>query len=586
MLEYAGPLHRAVVSRTLWLVLLGPALGLSWQLVVARSRTARARGDAQRQEIDRATVAGLVVIVATTLALVAQIFRLLRLPVDHRSLYDHALSGPPLPGLEAPLDLWLDGRSATVAALVCGLACACAWSLATRPPAERTWPTWAWLHLAMLGALLAFLSDGLAPILVGWALAGASSVWLVGWGNPGASLRSAAWAVVGGAALVVGAVVLFWGLGGSWEDSDYEPEPRLLSAVTVNGGESPALELTGDPGASVFLDDARQSSLRAPFATVVAPGMHTVRVATGESPDLSARFQASPGKDVVLVPVGPTLSIHSMRDALDAVDSRGDAPFRRALEARIAPGGVAVVAAVLLLWLGATFATWTVGTSIEPHVVPAPLRAFACAVTVPLLGAVLLLRVDFLFPSALHTGAVVAIVGAAMVLGATWRALPSDGLARWVAFTTGAPAGLVCIALGLAGSAAALAAMVVLALAVAATHLFAHTLPPSSSPPASDDEPFILAAPARIGSLVVAMEHEVLGAIATAASAATHLFAWTLAVADAHVVAAPGDRVADGLLRATRVAEPALGGRPSRIAWGLLGLLGLAGILHALWPGG
>jgi hypothetical protein len=201
----------------------------------------------------------------------------------------------------------------------------------------------------------------------------------------------------------------------------------------------------------------------------------------------------------------------------------------------------------------------------------------------------LLLRADFLFPSAVRTGAVVAIAGAALVLAATWRALPHEGMSRWLVFATGAPAGLSLIALGLGGSGRGLVAMVVVGLAVAALKLLA---PRVEAPPpdvvALDDaeDSALLSLPSRLGELLATMEQGVVGAVAGAMSASAHLLAWTVAMADEHVVTTPADRVADGALRASRAVEPLAGASLGRVAWVLLALAGFAALVHALWPGG
>lgn len=591
MLDYEGPLHRAVLSRTLWLVLLGPLLGLFFQLLVVRPRARRARGEALRRELARAGLAGAAGIFAAAAALAVHAVALLRLPAGQKALYDHVATGARLPGLEAPLDLWLDERSAVACGLACVVACAAAVRLVSRPSFERSWPLWAWLQLALLGALLAFLADGLVTVVAGWSLAGAAGAWLAGWRDARASVPAAAWAVVAGAAALTGIALLFWGLGGSWEDAQYEADPQPLLAVRTDGRAGEAtLTLTGAPGALVFLDDARQSSLRAPFTRVaLPPGPHVARVSSGEASDRRTRLVLAAGDDVVLVPVGPTLSLHTMRDALEVRDRHGEPVFRRLLEARVAPGGIGVVAATLLAWLLAVFALGGLCVSQAALAPPGPLAALAASSTTSLLGPMLLLRADFLFPSAVRTGAVVAIAGAALVLAATWRALPYEGTSRWLVFATGAPGGLALIALGLGGSGRALVAMVVVGLGVAVLKVLA---PRVEAPPADvaalDDaeDSALLSVPARLGELLATMEHAVVGAVAGAAAASAHLLAWTVAMTNQRVITTPADRVADGVLRASRAVEPLAGASLGRIVWVLLALAGSFALFHAVWPGG
>jgi hypothetical protein len=578
MLDYEGPLHRAVLSRTLWLVLLGPLLGLFWQLLVARPRPDRDRG-----------IAGAAGPFAAAVALAVHVVLLVRLPAGERALYDHVVSGARVPGLDAPIDLWLDERSATACALACVVACASSVKLLRGPASGQTWPRWTWLQLALLGALVAFLADGLLTVVAGWSLAGAAGVWLAGWRDARASLPAAAWAVVAGAAVLVGATSLFWGLGGSWEDGQYETDPQPLAAVRTEGrvGEA-TLTMTASPGALVFVDDARQSPLHAPFVRVpLAVGPHVVRVSAGDVADARSRLVLADCEDAVLVPTGPTLSLHTMRDGLDVRDRHGELVFRRALESRVAPGGIGVVAATLLAWLVAAFAMGGVSAPQAALAPPGALSALASSATSSLLGPMLLLRADFLFPSAVRTGAIVAIAGAALVLGATWRALPYDGSPRWLVFATAAPAGLAFVALGLGGSSRALIAIAVVGLAVAALDLLAPRVQPPVLEIAEDPEgSMVLTVPARLGGLLATMEHGVIGAVAGAVAAGAHITAWMVATADRHALATPADRMAAGVLRLSRAATPVTGASVARIAWGVLALAGVAALVHALWPGG
>jgi hypothetical protein len=589
MLDYEGPLHRAVLSRTLWLVLLGPLLGLFWQLLVARPRAARAHGEALRKELVRGGLAGVLGVFAATAALAVHVVQLIAAPAGQKALYDHVVSGARLPGLDAPLDLWLDAASAAACGLACVVACAAALRLASAPSFERVWSRWAWLQLALLGALVAFLADGLVTVVAGWSLAGAAGAWLAGWRDARASVPAAAWAVIAGSSVLVGAALLFWGLGGSWEDAQYETDPQPLIAVrTVGRAGEATLTLTGAPGSVVSIDDARASSLRSPFVRLpLAPGPHVVRVSGAATADTRSRLVLADGDDVALVPVGPTLSLHTMRDALEVRDRRGEPVFRRLLEARVAPGGIGVVAATLLAWLVATFAMGNLSVPQAALAPPGALSALASSVTTSLLGPMLLLRADFLMPSAVRAGSVIAIAGAAMVLGATWRALPYDGMSRWLVFATSAPTGLACVALGLGGAGRALVAICVLGVAVAALKLFApRTEAPGPDAYDDPDDTAVLTIPERLGELLATMEHGVVGAVAGAASASAHVVAWTVAMTDQHVLASPADRVADGLLRASRAAEPLAGVSLGRIVWGLLALVGFVALVHALWPGG
>lgn len=584
MLEYAGPLQRAVLSRTLWLVLLGPALGLFVQLLVVRPRAARARGEALRRELVRGGLAGLGGIGAAALALAVHALLLLRLPGSPRALFDHVAAGAPLLGLEAPLDLWLDVRSLALAGIACAVVLAAGVRLATGPSFERTWQRWAWLQVALLGALLAFLGDGMLTVLAGWGLGGAAGAWLAGWIEPRASVPAATWAVGAGAAMFAGAALLFWSLGDGWDDDDPATggAPTLVASRMSTGGAT-SLTMTAAPGARVFLDEARTPT-RSPFVGLpLAPGSHVARVAWAGDLEASARFTAGPGDEVALVPAGPTLSLHTVRDALDLRDRRGEPALRRSLEARAVPGGIGVVAAMLLAWLVATGALIAERPSVAA---PPVLLAAEASGTTGLLGPGSMLRADFLFPSAMHAGAVIALAGAALLLVATWRALPYDGVRRVRTFASVAPAGLGCIAVGLFPAPLALAAMALVAAASVGLAL-AGGRPSAAShvPHFEPDDAAIVVLPARVGALVETMEVWVLGAVTDAVAGAARIGAWIVSTADEHLVATPGERAARGVLRVTRVVEPVLGAPLGRIVWALVSVAATLALVHAAWPG-
>ena len=587
MLDYQGPLLRAALSKTLWLVLMGPALGIMWQILVARRRLARTSGSAQRRELRQGGWAGVAGVFAAAVAVLAHVVVLIRLPAGGRALYDHVARGAHVTGLEAPLDLWMDVPAAVGSGLVCGVACASAVAIAKGPTFERTWTRWVWLQLALLGALLAFLGDGLLTVAAGWGLAGFAGAWLAGWVDGRKGIAAASWGVAAVSALTLGAALLFWGLGGGWDDEGYAPEPDSpVVAARVDGSAGEVtLSMTAPPGARVYLDGAKSPTARVPFVRMpLGAGPHAVRV-DGTEVEGETQFKVADGDDVVLVPLGPTLSLHAIRDAFALRDRRGEPTVRREVEARVAPARVSLVAAVLLLWLVATGA---LAAMQIPLAAPGLLAALAGGATSSMLGPYLLLRGEFLFPSALHTGVVVACVGAAIVLGATWRALAHEGVQRWLVFMTGAAPGLVCIALGLGGATRAVITMGVVGAGVAALHLSTARRPFARDQEPADavEETLLVRVPERLGALLMSMERWVVGSSAEAVAGAARIAAWMAAAADEHLVASPADRVADGVLRAAHAAEPVVGGGLGRIAWAVVALAGVAALLHALWPGG
>ncbi|HEX8790210.1 MAG TPA: NADH-quinone oxidoreductase subunit M [Polyangiaceae bacterium] len=567
-----------MLSRTLWVMVALPLLGLAWHLVLWRRRRPPVEGDRPAEaQLAGARTVGVGTAVVTAAAVLGHVIALLRLDPASRAMLDPLARGVPLGGLEAPLDLWMDGRAAVECTLACAVGTAAAVVLAMRPPADRGWRPWAWLHLALAGAMLSFLADGFAGLALGWSLSAAAGAWLAGWSNARAAAVAASRGALAVASLALGAVLLFWALGGDWDADDYGPDaPDGIAAAHLPARTGAAtVSMTAPGGALAYADDSRVSLARVPFVRAALPaGSHVVRVVTGAGGEEAARVTLAEGDEAVLVPLGPTLSMHAMRDELAVTDARGDAPVRQALEQRVAPGGVSVVAAALLLFLCAAAAMNGARPANLSPGAPGPLVAVAAGVLPAMLGPALLLRLEPLFPSARHTGTVVATVGAAMVLGAMWQALAHEGLARWLVFTLGAPGGLTCAALGMGGGLRGLVAMAVVGAGCAALHLVAtRRSDVAAAPDEAQEASVLVSVPERLGALLASMERWVVGAVATAVAAGTALAAWMLATADRHVVSTPGDRIAVRVARAGR-RVPSLVGMPlGRVVWAILAAL-------------
>ena len=195
--------------------------------------------------------------------------------------------------------------------------------------------------------------------------------WLAGWHVVGGGVVVATRASAALAGLLVGSALLFWGLGGSWDADGYAPDarPRLAAAhagdATGDATGDASLTMTSLAGALVYLDDARTASLRAPFVRAPCsprartPSACTRATARTTWPPRASR--SSPGEEIALVALGPTLSFHAMADELALRVDRGgegdprdegDEGVRRATEEHVGPGGFAVVAGALLVFLG------------------------------------------------------------------------------------------------------------------------------------------------------------------------------------------------------------------------------------------
>ncbi len=627
MPDYAGALQRLVPSGTLWLVIAWPFVGLLWQVLVVRRRAQHARSLEQaRRALASSRNAGVCCVALAFASTLAHVVVLARAPEGINALFQPLARGARFGQLDAEIALMFDPLSAAFAVLACLVALASAVLLSARPSAGSGWRAWAWLHLSLGGALVAFTADGFVGMALGWSLAGAGAAWLAGWNDISSGTVAAVRSTIALATMLVGATLLFWGLGGSWEGDDYIPDAQPRFATARIGGpssrdaarhaeasegalaparpgqrieERPAvaggpigLSLTGFPGASVYVDDARTTTMQAPFAGVpVKAGAHAIRIHTGDGAvDQVLRhvvFEEG-GDDTEIVPVGPNLTFRGISDQLALHDRDGNPAVRNALEAHSGPGGLAVVAASLLALLAAAgLMSGTPPTGGGPLA----LSAVAQGATIVTLGPFMIARVALLFPLAPSTWIAVESIGAAILLVAGWRAPTSSGIQRWLAFLGVAPAALGILALGASGVTAATSVIVLSGMATAALYLGAASMVVSANAAGPVlargpiEDLFLVRAPTRLGELLAGMDRWVVGAAVGAVAGLTRAGAWVMAMVDGHVVGGPGNAATTAALRAGRFVEPALGVKLVRVVWGVLATIACSALVHALWPG-
>lgn len=546
MIDYAGPLQRLALSRTLWTIGAPPLLAFAWHVVAGRRRAARARDEAG---VARAVVlsrgVGIASMLAVAVAIVAHEAVIPRSIAGPRALFEPLVQCARIGQLDVAIVLSFDRSSAVACCLVCVVALGVAGLLGRSPPAPAEWRAWAWLEITVAGALLASMADGFVTMALGWSLVVAAATWLASWTDGRAAAVTATRGAAGIAALTIAASLLFWGFGGAWWEAEYLPDPGLRFVAVRSDEEPPgvppqatdedadepspgSITMTSLPGATVFVDEARTPAMRAPFVRAALPaGSHVLRIHPGgaTADAVVGPFTLGSSDTIALVQFGPTLSFREMATQLVVREGSDERESRRAIASRASPFGVpfvAVALALLALAAGAMSAT-TPSAEVSPA-----LRLASRGIGI-VLGPFLLARVAFLAPFAHAPGETRAL----LVAGA----------------------GIVVVAVWLSGGRAG-----------------------------SGDGLFVRG-PARLGALVVSFERWVIDAVAGAAGTLVRVAAWVAARSDEDAIGAPADAAAVRVARFGRAVEGVIGQPLGRVAWVLVALLASAAVGHAVWPG-
>jgi hypothetical protein len=531
------PVQRMALSRTLWLIVAPPLVGFVALLVlgaVLRGLHIRGlrfgRGGALVRRI------GLTASLLSAAATLGQAVHLAGLAPGMQGLVQQAPRAR-VGLLDVGLGFALDRMSCAA----CGLACVVT-VVAGLVLRSRRWRTWAWLDLALAGALLSFLADGFVSMLTGWVLSAAAAAWLAGWRDARAGAVRATRGAVAVAALLVGGAFVFWGLAARWDGDDY-----VLA---------PGVDLASPSDAA---DGARSGSASAP----ARPAWTFAEIAAGLS--LRADSQAQENEAQVGSP--------------DA----GEHP---------APGGFAAMSLAFAAFVlgAAALAISPLAISTRRPRVPFALAAVGSGATFGIAGPYLLLRMASIAPPSPGASRGIAIAGVILIAVVAARALrESSGPARVLGVLAGAPTGLTCVSLGVDGvrggwlvllSAGSAAALLLLTVAV-------RGLPAARRPlaqPASSVETALLEhLPESAGTMVVSFERWVVDSMAGALVVAVYAASWALARFDAQVAGGPTNALADATVRAGRTLEPHLGGSLARVGWVMLAALVFAGLVHAVW---
>ncbi len=418
MPDFYGPIQSDTIAGALWLIPFVPLLAALF--CAAHALTPRPLGASGRRAVASLSVA------AVALSFGASAYHawvLASKAQGDRVLLQHLWRLVQIGQLDASFDLTFDPLTATMALVVTGIGLPifvfAAASMADDPAYARFF---AWLNGFVAAMLLLVLADNFILLFFGWEAVGLCSWALIGfWWQTGAKASAGRKAFVvnrvGDVGLVIGIALLYWGLGGSWTESDYVPDLNArFAAVQVGAppregrevesaapGQPPAapaddeeratpaeaddqadqaeetpeeraasvppmtgegfLTLTSYSGADIFMDDARTpltragAPLRAPFSRFpVKAGIHSFRIHPGGPLDdfLVTHVTFGGGREIALTSVGPTVTFRNLRDQLAARDAHNRAPLRDAFVAKRAYGNIGVLTlACLLLFAGA-----------------------------------------------------------------------------------------------------------------------------------------------------------------------------------------------------------------------------------------
>jgi hypothetical protein len=549
MLDAAGPLERWVLSRTLWLVLAPPAIALVWLAALPRERSRWARTIA-------AAALGL------SLALIA-VDALALSQAAGAVLFDPVARGARIGPLMADSSLRFDAMTAGASALATLVALVTTVFVRDRGAV-------AWILLALLGGLLAFLADDLVLVAMGWSLAAVALAWSAGRQGSSAVAGTAVRGAAGIAALVVGAALAYGGLG-SWDELPYREAPPSFEILSLPGAREaglsgPSLTMKSPAGATVFVDDARIPLARAPFENVALPsGAHVLRVRTGPASQdaLVDETSSGAGDAMVLAPTRYGLSLEA--PVVDS-DRAGWSP--------------ALVRAVIVAWLVAALAM-----SARPPPVGSHVEGAVAAATSSLAGPYLLVRSFQVLAPPRDCSILVMVAGCLLFAAAVRGAMAFDDHRRWTSFAATAPAALTTLALGSGGAVEAAQVMLAGALVAAAVHLYVARRRGTHEPATLSAESLFVELPGRMGALVATMDRWVIGSWVDGAAWGGRAFGWVLAWQDEHAMARPADSAARRLAGVARSVEPLVGAPMGRVTWGLLLLAAACLVARSLWPG-
>jgi len=362
MPDLSGPIQHVELVKWLWLIPLCPFVGALINAFYSSGLLGKVAGEFREEASPKprtlapektvATVAIAAMLCAFGIV-VWHFAVLLAHPPEERFLLTHVWRMVRIGQLDIDFDFAMDPLSALMCLIITGVGSLIhVYASSYMEGDPDYWRFFAWLNLFVFSMLLLVLGDNFIVMFFGWEGVGLCSYGLIGfwwkdYKKASAGMKAFVTNRVGDFGFVMGAALLFWGLGGSWSpDGEYssdltprfeavsvsadpageEAEPRAEASEAKDresketGKDKPGaastsgtagkgyLTLTSLPGALVYVDESRApllaadgSPLRSPFVRYpLAGGLHTFRIA----PDDTFHFVDEKGTRAVVTSGG------------------------------------------------------------------------------------------------------------------------------------------------------------------------------------------------------------------------------------------------------------------------------------------
>jgi NADH-quinone oxidoreductase subunit L len=432
---------------------------------------------------------------------VGQVIKLAALPHEGRYLFCHAWQMVRIGSVDFNFDFALDPLSAVMILIITGVGSLIHIYAAAYMATEKAyWRFFTYLNLFVFSMLLLVLGDGFMVMFFGWEGVGLCSYLLIGfwyedYKKASAGMKAFVTNRVGDWGFVVGLMLLFWGLGGSWlQGGFYQPDNLArLAVVSAESGEHGAegeqaaaaeehghgaeaahgkkaepahpaakklegpawLTMTAFPGASVYVDGNSAPFAVSPFVKrELRAGHHTLRIVPGGGVDDQELASAAiePGGESVIAVVGPALAFRQIHDQLVMKDSRGQEVLRDSLMSKSAWGGIGLVTlACICFFIGATGKSAQIPLYVwlpDAMAGPTPVSALIHAATMVTAGVYMIARLSWLFSLSPTACGVVALTGATTALFAASIGFFQYDIKKVLAYSTVSQLGFMFIGVG------------------------------------------------------------------------------------------------------------------------------------------